>query len=109
MFSWGVWALLTAWIFAIGVLFAQKRYWSAGITLALLIGLLMFPTLGGAKTAARRAQCLNHLKVVSIAILNYERHHRHPGQAPGQFDPKRRAAEAGRQPGREWLPNRASL
>ena len=77
MFSWGVWALLTAWIFAIGVLFAQKRYWSAGITLALLIGLLMFPTLGGAKTAARRAQCLNHLKVVSIAILNYERHHGH--------------------------------
>jgi len=41
---------------------------------------LMLPAVQAAREAARRAQCLNNMKQISIALLNYESQH-------GQFPP----------------------
>ncbi len=75
---WGAWVLLAVWIGGIGLSLFQKRYVIAGGLFGLLlIWVLLLPTIGTAKPAARRAQCINQMKQITLAILNYERTHGH--------------------------------
>jgi len=82
-----------AWAF-----YAPKRFTFTNVLLAMaVVGVLiavLLPSVQSAREAARRSQCMNNLKQIALALLNYE-------SAKGGFPPAY-AADANGKPMHSW-------
>jgi hypothetical protein len=58
-------------------LFYRHYSLAVGLFGLMVIGALLLPQMGTAGPAARRSQCINNIKQITLAILNYESDHGH--------------------------------
>ena len=77
--QWGSRGLpATIWLGCTTYCVLRKRFSiAAWLSVAFALGWLLLPTMGDARPTARRAECMNHIKQITLAIGNYEAIHGH--------------------------------
>ena len=70
---------LAIWLLTIGVSLINKRFRFAlgNLAIGLAFVLILLPAVGGAGPAARRVGCINNMRQISLALLNFEAAHGH--------------------------------